>query len=1039
MTDLSNYWPKDLEINACIKNEAETAAESVLLAVHREVTFLVESSNQSTEKSERDFLENFLTPNVPSGALIMPVLGASGIGKSHVIRWLQAQILRQEGSDIYHIIRIPKTANLKKVVELILEPLKNNVNYDKIRQDLDDAVQSLTEQELITTFVAELTNEIRAYGEQAQIQAREENNPDLVRKLRREIGYSKNVPFLFTDAVLQEYFNSQVFTRLTKRSFVGGNSEEEFDELPQFKSSDFDFPESLDISKCATPVHKYILTNITGNDNKNTNAIVDFLNGSQLIDRAIKKAYKISGDFGGKTLEELILDIRDELFKENKELVLLIEDFAALTGFQDTILNVAIQEGQVDGNQVRATMRTAIAVTDGYQLTDTISTRAKSRWRIQSREFENNERIIDEMSDMVGAYLNAARWGKDNLDSKYLINKESDDWVGVFEDEGIDDDSLRALDSFGRSSSGFPLFPFNQNAIKVLANSYLRDKTGVLVFTPRELINHIIRPTLLQRDLYKKGLFPHSYENVKPRTDITLLASRTAGDEFYKKRILSVLAVWGGNPDKVQEIGLDYAIFNSFGLNNPLDVNVKKPDQTKEKPISKPSKNTIEPIQPKPLKDTEEVDEKFLDWKNKIEEWSGGVRLSQTMANSLRSWLFEAVERHISWDLIGIPKLSDSDQKPIISIAHAAGEGASGDKIVICDNHTDPDGKLRAAFNAIYRLNKNNFSFDYDDGDHDYENLIDLIQRISVDLIKLLRDRQIKEVKVIAHTLQTQARVLGFRPPRLVKPYENILNSLFLDCSIEDLQQDYDLEWKMLCFEFVNKKDPNKNSWRDDFKSELLKNIASYQGETGRTPQSIDLNKLITAMESDGLSGQEATKAVSRELKPYFTNTNDRRVLRSAITLHQKIISDFGQISDIIGDIENFDQNKFIESMQNLATNLVEIGCYPRLEQGFENTLKEFGPRLSDFADVSVSSTVKSLEKISKIESTEKNTSDLLNELGVLNLSLIAEVMNLFEEADKLCKFGRENILAKQKLTADQDLGVVRDEIKSILEKLRDL
>ena len=61
MTLLSNYWPTNQEIDACIKNEAETAAESVLLAVHQEVKFLVETSKKQAEKSEQDFLTTFLT------------------------------------------------------------------------------------------------------------------------------------------------------------------------------------------------------------------------------------------------------------------------------------------------------------------------------------------------------------------------------------------------------------------------------------------------------------------------------------------------------------------------------------------------------------------------------------------------------------------------------------------------------------------------------------------------------------------------------------------------------------------------------------------------------------------------------------------------------------------------------------------------------------------------------------------------------------------------------------------------------------------
>ncbi len=1032
---LSNYWPTNFEIDACIKNEAETAAEAVLLAVHRKVEFLVELSGHQSEKNEDHLLKEFLTPNVPSGALIMPILGASGIGKSHVIRWLQAMIHRQTNSEKFHVIRIPKTANLRKVVELILQPLEKNQNYAKIRQDLDEAVQNVTEKDLITRFVAELSNELRAHGEQTEIQFGSVDR-ETKKKLKREINFSQNLPFLFTDSALQEYFNSKVFKRLTKRSFSGSKSDEDFDELPQFRENDFDFPETVNISQCSRVVNNYISRNITISDNSIKKSIIEFLNGHQLIDRALKRAFNINGDFGGKTLEELILDIRDELFKENKELVLLIEDFAALTGFQDTLLNVAIQEGQVDGKQVRANMRTAVAVTDGYQLTDTISTRAKSRWRIQSRSFADNEAVVSEIEDMVGAYLNAARWGKDNLDEKYRNNRGESDWVGVYNDAGIDDEEDKILRKFGKSLSGFPLFPFNRNAITILANSYLRDRTGTLVFTPRELINQIIRPTLLQRDLYEQRLFPIPFSNVRPKSGISLAANKVPGDEALKNRVKTVLAVWGGNTERVEDIrGMDETVFEVFSVpvSNVLDL---KSNDIASGPIGEPAINgnvTIDNPGKSPERAITQSDARLEAWKKTIENWSSGERLAQQSANRLRTWIFDSVERHIQWDTTGIPKPAS---RPMFSIANADGEGTSGDKIIICDNHIDKDGKLRAAFVALYRFNKNSYSWDYEDGDMDYECVIELMEHASSEWLKLLAIRQKKQIAILARHLKLQAQVLGFSPPQVTKPYDKLIEAIFLEPEVADLRQDYDSDWYAICVAMAGVGDVSP-SWRSQLKAELLKNIASYQGQSGETPQSIDAAKLISALSFE-YDGPEAA-LVSPSLRGYFTIINERKVLRVALALKQKINSDYKIISEKIGDVDDFDKRVFITSITELKDSLVEIGCFPTITQGFGGNLDQFSQTLKELENLSISATIQSLKKIADFEIEKEKHASLLNELGKLDFSMIGHVIDVFKLAELLCQLGSENIDAQKLLTQGQELGTMHKEIVSTLTYLRDL
>src|SRR6478736_1324473 len=96
MNGLARYWPDGNEVTRCIKREAETASEAVLLAVHQPMLLTVRNAGSSheTEVGESEFLEAFLNKDLPEGILLQPITGASGAGKSHLIRWLAAQLER---------------------------------------------------------------------------------------------------------------------------------------------------------------------------------------------------------------------------------------------------------------------------------------------------------------------------------------------------------------------------------------------------------------------------------------------------------------------------------------------------------------------------------------------------------------------------------------------------------------------------------------------------------------------------------------------------------------------------------------------------------------------------------------------------------------------------------------------------------------------------------------------------------------------------------------------------------------------------------
>ena len=68
---------------------------------------------------------------------------------------------------------------------------------------------------------------------------------------------------------------------------------------------------------------------------------VDVLNG-KVVDQAVRQLFQLHEAIGGMTLQDVILEIRRLLLVDGRELVILVEDFKALTGIQQTLLHILI-------------------------------------------------------------------------------------------------------------------------------------------------------------------------------------------------------------------------------------------------------------------------------------------------------------------------------------------------------------------------------------------------------------------------------------------------------------------------------------------------------------------------------------------------------------------------------------------------------------------------------------------------------------------------------------------------------------------------
>ncbi len=1026
---LERYWPQAPAVNACIKNEAETADVSVLLAVHQPSLLVQRSATTGnlSPATETDLLEAFLTENVPAGALLMPITGPSGIGKSHIVRWLHAQLLRSAKSDKLHVIRIPKSASLRTVVELILEPLKNDARFAKAREDMTRAVGEVNLKEAVITFRAHLQNALATRRALMVNEIRE--NPDRNRDLKALIGHAEKLPQLFADGALEQHFVENVLSKVVSRALRGRDEGmEDDDALPQFVATDLILPETAALNQASRPVHDYYVRNIGNVEIDRLQPVVDLLNDA--VDPAIGNVFRLEQNAGGMTLQDIILAVREILFEDGKDLVLLVEDFAALAGIQEVLLKVCIQEGERDGKKVRATMRTALALTDGYlSFRDTILTRAQREWVIGARA-QTDEETKAAVVEMVGAYLNAARWGDLELGRRFRqreLEQSLTDWLPVWRDEDLSDAESETIGAFGFNSKGHALFPFNRSAIEALATRHLT-LGGKLVSNPRRVINEILRNTLLMRPAFEAHAFPpHGYEGLAPNANIANWIRTTHQPESVSRRLAVLLTAWGGDPLDVSALAhLPPSLFTAFSLPTPADLaNIRfVPESIKPKPTRPEDKSDDLETGKAATKgytngDPVPEDPRIADLRSKLDAWSKGALLGQNDARDIRSALFEMLK-----DAIDLPELrlrNGEVRAAWLNIPNARGNPQSGPTLRICNDFTDEFGTTRAGMIAAVRfVSLNGKKWNYPQADDDYVASAQLVDHLVAQLKPKLIDDSKAQISILAKTLITQSRISGLSPPVKPSSSDGALYGLFAQPEAKP-SHDFDENWDKLYATALGH--IGNVPARDFLQSELLARSGCFQGDSGRTPFAVDIVRLLDTISGE-TSAPETSEGLSDDVKAFVRQLSDSRIRPLLNSLIGKLSTFRNEISDFIDN--DFDKAAFLADLQAVVTLLVKTGTIPTTGP----SIKEFERSLVDFRQ---SAFVDLVTKAGTAIEAADETAKLLNALGSIDLGIIARTTSFLQQATMLVTAAEATVTREETNRIQSDPTALIDEITSML------
>lgn len=601
---------------------AARPSDAVFLATHRPAQMARlsgEGDQGDVDYNETAFRDEFLDPKRKN--LLVPVIGSSGSGKSHLIRWLDTQVERTPDR---HVVNVPKhSTNLRDVINLILRELSGE-GFDKFRDRLSSAADGLT----VTQAVWDLRSNLAYLIEHMSsgVVVKQANGTSLNPE---ELDYyRRHLPAFLLEDVVRRALDSEgsVLTRLIKEALHGRSEDKD----AAFTITPDDLPLTLkDVASASAKVqglYRQLSTNAGVRE-----AAVALMN--HFLAPALQRLYNLSGD----DLLTLMRDVRKSLKRQQKTLILLIEDFALLQGIQRPLLEALIDDDQRDLCDIRV----AFAVTTGYfKDMETVRTRLSFVVNLDVRP-GSQKKTKEVRETLAGLYLNAGRWGDVALHTELPHLR-----VGTALQSKCTECLYRSVchRAFGSvkldSVAGdVGLYPLNPEALEVVNRHH--QPVPELV-NPRELLRGL-RETLTEAQAGLPDLefptrrFRQAYlQGIDPLDDADTSRLETITNLTLREQAEAVARIWGsGRSRYVSPRGIHDALGYPFvaGAEEVSSPTLLPPSPVvSESPITNPPAVTHTPLQ----------------------FWAAGTVLPQSAATELRNEVVAALNEVLDFEALNL-------------------------------------------------------------------------------------------------------------------------------------------------------------------------------------------------------------------------------------------------------------------------------------------------------------------------------------------------------------------------------------------------
>lgn len=617
------------------------------------------SGTQISEYISEDnvFNKYFNNSNMYNEHQLIVVDGSSGSGKSHFIRWIEAKLSATDlQNDVVLMIRRSDNT-LKGTIKqfLNIEEVKNIKNKD-IYERLVRANQNVSEQkfkyEIYHKFLVEIADDNESILSSSD------------RKNFRELLSSSE----FEERMLMAGGPiERIYSKIVDSNTTGDDDVLALFEIEDF-TLDYDFNEKLkNASKKARKMANKLLPELDGSfpdDDCNPEILVKYMNSK--VEPVIKACAGLEpGDF-----QQIFKEIRQELYAQGKNLILLIEDITSCTGINRDLLDALIVK-HTGSNEIDKMCRlvSVIGTTTEYfkEFRSNYLDRITTMFTIEDGSIGNN---LEDLFQFVAKYLNVMsldsevinKWYKDGaLDSEYPIHEESE---------------VKNWDSYTYLGKKMSLYPFTKIAIKKLYDGIDVHKT------PRYIIRKIIEPAV-DNIIQDKNMFPKFLLSKKPtlsfevvdRVKSTVTNMQINEDKtIFTNRLLAFLSYWGDGTLDTSNRGylgaISINVYKEFGFASFAEkvlgvsiendfIEIQSDLETSNKDLEvkdEPIKLSVSMSETLPLP-KKEVNKAFEDFTKILTEWHYDKK-TFTNAYKVRDELCKFIFANIPWQQEGVPLIS---------------------------------------------------------------------------------------------------------------------------------------------------------------------------------------------------------------------------------------------------------------------------------------------------------------------------------------------------------------------------------------------
>ncbi len=500
--------------------------------------------------TEQEALNKYVLNPKDEHQLIL-VVGLSGTGKSHLIRWFSTKLERYHSENEVVLFIRRSDNSLKGTIKQLLAldevaQIPNKDVYERLMRATTVIDNKKLKDMIYQNFIVEINND--------------ENDEILTHhKKRRLIALLQNDSF--RDRLLED---DKAIDRIYQKVAQGKDADNR-DIVALFDAADFyvdaEFCEGL-IRDEADRNARTMATSLVG-DEELANQIASYMN--TLVNNVIQTCAGLEpGDF-----EEVFKEIRKELKRQGKSLTLLIEDITAFTGVNVALLNVISlpNTGMYDD---LCRISSIIGTTTAY-FEDVFPANYRDRvtnyMRISDEAFGSDNNSLYEF---VGKYLNAMSLTKVSLDEWLEYGGQMDQLPVHTDKEGVEWERV----SISKDKS-LNLFPFTRTSIIKLF-SLLPEHQQTPRYLLRDVVERVVRNYLSAPDKFPSlsidRLENYPWEMKNQIDHRARLMQFVSGAEFDRMDLF--IRIWGDanllsytREDGKKYIGgIPESAYNEFGM-----------------------------------------------------------------------------------------------------------------------------------------------------------------------------------------------------------------------------------------------------------------------------------------------------------------------------------------------------------------------------------------------------------------------------------------------------------------------------------------